>query len=1073
MLKLRSKVITVLTVLATLLLITSAVLFSGCNVAKAEKNEIDAESNATIQSSYEIGSTLTVPNAKVVVGGQSYDAEAVYMYTPSNKLYTVGGTYVFDEIGKHVLVYVASVDGENQSAEVEIMVNDHSYTSSKLTKVTNISSLSVLKEGHAEQSEGLKVEMPFTDTFRWQTAVDLRETGLTTPLITFLPYQYSMEKAVLSGQDGSGNDVYTTPNQASNIYVRMTDAYDKNNYVDVRLEYFLDGSTANQLPAYAASANGNAMRACSTNLGRDSRDGKIMFVGDKQYFVTYAERGGYPYLGGIVEDSCLISLYYDVKTNQVYVGQQQKGEDYAVKMINDVDAPEIYGSSVFGGFTTGEVYVSIYAETYQSAMVEMEIVSIGNQKGIELQTNEAIDKVSPVIDIDVSLDQMDKEIFIAKGQEVSILNAKVWDVNLKDYSVKVEYNDNSIVTVKNNRFVAEGLGKYTITYTAEDYAGNKTVEKIVYNCIDRSANNNKLIEFEVARYDGATSAGTLAVLPEITTFSSPNTYLDLEIYAMYNGDYANRIKIDKDLREIKLSNVGKYTIVYEYKDVLEAGKFSYDITTTASADNYELPTADELPLPKYMLSNAYYSLDAVYATTYEKALPEKVEVSYQARTLKDGAWSEWTDIDYHDYLVTAGEKIQFKYIYKEKTLESKEIPLINDAFDGAMQMSDLTKYFQGDITVEEEGTNFALVSNANSGETTIDFVNVLSLSSFTVYFNIPTLMSNYKTIEFELTDYLDRNNKAVVSYTNSGSGINFAVEGGNSVTANKAYAGTAFKLTYYKDRAQFADLEAGTAVNWANVFTSDRVLLSIKIKGITGKAGVMIERISTTNISTDAYATFNPSVIYGIEYKGNQAVGTLATISAAEGVDVACPSYYGDEYVGRSAIKIKVWVRKVLEDGGFEPLRSIDGISLNGVDATRSYQVRFDEIGSYAVNYQYYVQNGKSITGLYNINIIDEVKPTITIDGGYNEYSVIGARLGDVIKAKGYTITDNFDDEEDLIVNVVVFDPMFAMYDLIDNGMEIDDMKFTAEYKGTYVVYYYAEDSSGNVATASYKIYVE
>ena len=726
------------------------------------------------------------------------------------------------------------------------------------------------------------------------------------------------------------------------------------------------------------------------------------------------------------------------------------------------------------GFTTGEVYISIYAETYQAAMLEMEIASIGYLSGEALQAKEAVDIVYPVIDIDVSLDQLDKEIFVAKGQEVSILNAKVWDVNLKDYSVKVEYNDNSIVTIKNNSFVAEELGKYTITYTAVDYTGNKTEKTIVYNCIDRRANNNKLIEFEVAKYDGPTSAGTLAVLPEITTFSTPNTYLDLSIYAMYNNDYANRIKIDANKRELKLSNVGKYTIVYEYKDVLEAGKFSYDITTTASVDNYELPKAEELPLPKYILSNAYYSFDSVYATIYEKTLPEKVEVSYEARIYKEGAWSEWSAIDYQDYKAVEGEKIQFKYIYKEKTLESFEIPLVNDAFDAEYQISDLTKYFQGDIKIEEDGTNFALVSKATSGETTIDFVNALSLSSFTVYFNIPSDMSNYKTIEFELTDYLDRNKKAVVSYTNSGSGINFAVEGGNSVTANKAYSGTSFKLTYYKDRAQFADLEAGTAVAWSNIFTSDRILLSIKIKAIAGKAGVVVEKISTANISTDVYAMFNPSIIYGVEYKGNQAVGTLATISAAEGIDVACPAYYGDKYEGKSAIKIKVWVRKVIDDGAwYEPLTSVDGITLNGVDATRSYQVRFDEIGSYAINYQYFSQNGKNQTGLYNINIVDEVKPTIVIDGGYNEYSVIGARLGDVIKAKDYTITDNFDEEEDLIINVVVFDPMFAMYDLIDNGMEIDDMKFTAEYRGTYVVYYYAEDSSGNVATASYKIYVE
>ena len=34
-------------------------------------------------------------------------------------------------------------------------------------------------------------------------------------------------------------------------------------------------------------------------------------------------------------------------------------------------------------------------------------------------------------------------------------------------------------------------------------------------------------------------------------------------------------------------------------------------------------------------------------------------------------------------------------------------------------------------------------------------------------------------------------------------------------------------------------------------------------------------------------------------------------------------------------------------------------------------------------------------------------------------------------------------------------------------------MKFELNYKGEYIVYYYAEDTSGNVATASYRIFVK
>jgi hypothetical protein len=112
-------------------------------------------------------------------------------------------------------------------------------------------------------------------------------------------------------------------------------------------------------------------------------------------------------------------------------------------------------------------------------------------------------------------------------------------------------------------------------------------------------------------------------------------------------------------------------------------------------------------------------------------------------------------------------------------------------------------------------------------------------------------------------------------------------------------------------------------------------------------------------------------------------------------------------------------------------------------------------------------------TSTYTINIIDEEKPEIKIEGGYNEYSVIEANLGDIITAKDYTLKDNIDTEEEMVFCIVVFDPFFTMYDLIDNDCEIDDLKFTAEYKGEYVVYYYAEDSSGNVATASYRIFVK
>lgn len=1066
MLKLRNRLIAVMVIFASLLMIGSSVFFFSGKNASASAPSLDAESAAKISASYVVGQTLEVPEGKVVVSGVSYDAEAVYMYTPSNKVYSVGGTYVLEEKGKHTLVYVADVAGAKESASVTFVVNDVAYSSNSLTKVENLDALTVVKNS---TQAGIKVEIPFTDHFKWNTPVDLAKTGMTTPLISFLPYQYSREKVVQTGVDEESNPVYgPTPNQASKIYVRLTDAYDAKSYVDIRLEYFLDGVTPNQMPSYSAGSNGNAIKAMSANLGRDSREGKIMFVEGKQYFVTTQERGGYPHLGGITENSCLISLYYDVTTNRVYVGQQQVGADYGVFLINDVDAKEIYGAGAFKGFETGEVYVSIFADTYKSedSVLDLEIASIGFQEGEKLHkpTNpdeayQTADEVSPVIKVDLSLDQRDNEIYVALGEKCKILPAVAKDVNLKEFTTKVEYNDQAAITINkaDNTFTPTIEGKYTITYRAVDFAGNETIEKVVYNCKDYSSNGNKLISFAVEEYAGSKKAGTLATLPEVE-ISSPNKYVTLKTYAKFNG---KEIAIDNDARTLKLDQVGKYTIVYEYNDVIESGRYEYSFTTTKS----DISEIGRIALPKYILAGAKYSLDSVYATTYNSATPKQEEVKYEV-SIDGGEYQAVAD--YREFKVASGKStVQFRYTYGNASKESDVIKVVNNAYKPLK----LVNYFQGNVTTEPYGTSnkFVLKANATSGDVTIDFVNPLSLALYTMEFIIPSGYSNYKSLQFTATDYLNPDRSVTLEYGDSGSGISFGIAGGLSVAGTKAFTGTVFSLQYFNVKGQFADTNAGTTIDWASTFESERFLLSITLKGITGQAGVVIEKLAGMNIRTNSRDEIDPIVAHSTEYAGNQKLNTVATLSAATGVDVVCPAYYGTE----SYSMILLSVNYMTEDGDAIPVKSTSGEVLTLVDATKEYSVKFNRIGHYVVYYEYTDQTGLYTTSTYDVYIVDEVKPTITIEGGYNEYTVVKAKLGDIIKAKDYTITDNYDSQKKLIISVVVFDPMYAMYDLIENDVEIDDMKFTATHRGEYVVYYYAQDTSGNVAKTCYRIIVE
>ena len=1055
MLKLKNKLITVLAIVACTLLVCSAMMFKA--PVKAGASEPTLNGSTAIEESYVVGEKFIATGFNINVEGSDYVVDVVYVYTPDGMLYQVTDGYVFRQVGYHKLVFGATVADQQVMVEESVLVDNTGYSATDLTKVEYIDELSVVADN---QKKGLKVTIPFTDEFKWNTPVDLSKTGTETPLLTFLPYQFSMLKA-------EGGKI---AKQANEIYVRLTDAYDSSVYVDIRLDYLLNSGAANQMPAYSAGAARQQIRSMSPNLGRDSREGKIMFVGGERYFVTYPERGGYPYLGNATEEGCLISLYFDVKTNQVYAAQQVVGGEYTKSLVNDVDATEIYGANAFKGFTTGEVFVSIYASGYVSrnATVDMEISQIGFQTGEQLHDLTASDKVYPVIDVDLSIEQEENGLFIAKGQEVALLPARAFDVYLQDFTAEVKYNDSESVSIINGKFIPEKVGKYTITYTAVDYSGKKTEVEVVYNCEDRSANDNKLIDFEVEHYAGEKKAGYDITLP-IPAISTPNKYVQLKTYAVFGEE---KIEVDAETRTFKPEHVGTYKIVYEYSDIFESSSYYYEMTVEASA-KVELATP---ALPKYILEDAYYTLDAVYVKTFEATNPEMKEVEYQVSF--DGG--EFATVDYANFIARDVDSVQFKYVYAGNEVGRSEVlKVVRDSFgrNGVVARNNLKNYFQGDFYTEDNtedagSANFRIISNATSGNTTIDFVNVVSLTNFKVVFKIPSAMSNYKSISFTLTDYLDQSKTEVITYTNTGSGTSFNVRGANqTIAASAAFANNQFELTYGLSNSDFRDSKTGAKVIWDNTFTSERILLSVTLSGITGKAGVEIVSICEQNITKNTDDLVIPVVVPDVSFQGNQKAGTTVIISPALGIDVICPTYYGTT----SARKIEVTVEKMVVSAAgtkYVAMYADDNTLLNKADGTKAYELTLTEIASYRVRYKYTEQNNRSNTASYNINIVDEVKPVIAIEGGYNEYSVIGAHLGDVIKAKDYVVTDNYD-TTGLEVKVVVFDPMMTMYDLIDNDFEMDDMKFTATYKGIYTVYYYVEDSSGNIGTNSYKVYVE
>ncbi len=1061
MLKLRNKLITVLAVLASLLILSGAILMYSQSAIASQATLVPETAITT--TSYTIGDKMTVPNATIDVGGENYPATSVYMRMPDGTNGAiVDGQFEFTEIGEHTLIYVAEVSGKQVFVETKIEVNNTNFNGSHYTTVTDMEELTVVDGGQ----KGIHARIPYTDNFVWNTPVDLTELGKDNSFLSFLPYQYSINKMV----DG------TIPNQASEIYVKLTDAYNPELYVIVRMEYFLlNGNKANQMPSYSAAATDAVIRsqyhALSTNLGRDSREGKIMDVGGTRYFVTYPERGGFPYMGDV--EGGLIDLFYDMNTNQISVGQTVSGSGYSVSMISDVDAPEVYGANAFAGFTTGEVYVSIYADDIRGdGYLDVEIASIGSQTGEELFDDNARDERAPTVKVDVSREQLDNGLYVAYGQEVVLPACDVKEVNFKGekFSVEVLYNDKKNVSVVDGKFIASNIGKYTVTYTAIDDFGNETAVVLVINSVDKSANDNKLINVDLTEYTGEKKAGTSIVLPE-SSFTSPNAYVNVKAYALFEGS-ENQIAIDLESRELKLENVGTYTIVYEYSDIFESGKVSYELTTEAS----DVIEVQDAVLPKYFIKGARYTLDDVFAKTYTTTTPQTTEVTYKV-SYDGGAFQ---DVDFADVLVDASNTIQFSFNHPGLA-EPKYSPVfdvVDVGFDGLYQLRK-ADYFYGDfeaIPYNISGNSHEYLfkpTTLDDGKASMDFINPLSLDNFSVNFKIPAEYKNVKSVEFELTDYYNRENVVTVVYSNSGAGTSYEIVGSTKLATTRAFVAQNMGLTYSVDRGLFIDNDLGLNLSWANTFTSLKVLLKITVTGVTGDAGLNISKLCGQNINNGTSDDGKPTVSYNDAFEGTQKVGTEVTISAAVGNDVFSPAYYAGKRLTVTAYKIK--------NGKREIANTIDGTAINVLDGTKSYKFILDDIADYQIGYQYKDQapgksSDNSVTMIYKISTIDEVKPVLKIEGGYNEFDVIEGNLGQIHTAKGYTVSDNMDAQADIRVGVFVIDPYLTMYDLTPSSpkpFEIEDMKFELLYRGEYVVYYYAEDTSGNVTTASYRIFVK
>ena len=672
-----------------------------------------------LNDNYDVNEKVAFPlSVDVEYNGSTKTAENGVLVFPSGKVIKVTESVVeFAEVGEYSLRYFFMDGNVKVTAEKTFKVSNDLYyltnSSGSITAVTaemNASGTfnSLDANVMSTSKEGIIVRLSEGCEFRYSKPIDLSkadETGLAH-IATIDPRVYSFTM--------NGNTLTKGNSIVNFTRIRLTDCYDPTVYVEILLytgegTMYLRAATNTQQDGGILVPNSSAASSTAKEYYLNGVRGLCRLGHGGQW------DHGYSY--NTIKNNHGLSLEYDLANSKVYCTGSDKKKN---QIVNDFNSVSIYGANLFTGFTTGEVFLSMYCDTYNSQeQARIDFVSIGEDEGDYLLAGYNLDEnnpnytrykddVKPAIKIDADTDN---KIYCAVGDTFKVPTATAYDVNLASPAETKVYrnyfSDKKInVNVSNGAFKVNSADTYYIEYSAVDKYGNVGVELLkVYGVQNQ---NGKSLEITTDKLT-VLEAGANTSLPTFTvaTVNDAST-VELTIVAKSDKETINigSYKGLDVINEMGASGVkfmpryaGEYTISYILKDNVydqTEEPFEYKVTCTASNNVSFL----ESPfLERYLIKNATYGLREFNAYEFTKGEPNPKKVD--AYVSFDGG--EFTKIaDVNQILITGSKTAQIKYAVDENNYILSDIVKIADvSFDTGMKMKDYFQYEEGAFTVEE------------------------------------------------------------------------------------------------------------------------------------------------------------------------------------------------------------------------------------------------------------------------------------------------------------------------------------------------------------------------------------
>ncbi len=977
--------------------------------------EVDAE----ISNEYVLGDTVNLPQATLAYQSQDIPATRSLVIFPDGTA-TTSTKFVLDGYGEYTVKYYADVDNFTLVGEKKIKIQDEYCTS------TDDTSSYYYGSNDAYQVSGLNLSIKVGAEMKINKIIDLNG---------------------LSYDDGSFIDFMFTPStlgvtDAYEVFMKLTDAYDSDNYVIVRMVNWSDqGSWADGVAYLDARATGQVFTSAVTT---EENYHKRWSASRPGWYMANISMTGVDSAKPVYEK---FRFMYDDANKSMVTSANAKSPANLVELAN-AKWYDLETEKLWNGFTTGECYVSFYGERYTSGSLNLCVTKL---LGVDLKQMENEDVTAPIVTVDYAGENDASLPYAIVNEPYSVYDATAIDTVDGEINVisNVYYNYDSnkcLIDVTDGSFTPDKTGTYTIIYFAKDKLGNVTKERVDINCVEKPANSLSVSS------TGKTTSGITGVeikLLNDVTVSNANGLNSYEIFV--ESESGDKIAVGDDFTFVPIYN-GTYKVNVVAKDYVLTESEIFDLVIT---DNDEPVFLENAELPRYFIKGASYSVENLTA----KLLTNKTssDVVSSLYVSENGGQEVLCD---GVYTPSAAGKttLTFKAANGSKIGTASYVVDVIDVGYGIKNGLKLTNYFydaNGKMSVVSTDDYFTI---STTQDTSIDFVNMLQAVSFTAKFNIDASKKNFSKINFYLTDSVDESIKLKVSYS-IGEGVTLFNLNDSSFSKSIAVdtdnsSGLRLWLNYNNSTKK---LSGSSDVSWTvakdvngndfNGFPSKKIYLTCEFEGVTGDAGIILYSINNQSFYTMKKDEYKPEIFTNTTV-GTANVGTLITISPADYFDVLDPT---------------VTPSFSVKDPNGNYVVTTDNTVLNGsCDPYKEYSFIASVYGDYMISYQCQDTVNKPISYEPGFSVVDLVAPVVTFIN-----PVTSANVGQTITLANVNVSDNKDSASNITVQYYIRIPGIARFEQVAQNKQVK-----LEKKGVYTVFVYAYDLNRNTTIVSYDIVV-